>query len=197
MRDQADPAARKTAQRSAALAKRDAMFAGLRARASKAACIHLMGVLDAVPATWPVAAFLASRSEIDSADAVRQLQRRGTPVGMPVVAARGKPLVFRRLRMGDTLESGVFGIPVPPAAAPEIVPSVYIVPLAAFDRRGYRIGYGGGFYDRTLEQARGSRRIVAIGFAFACQQVGEVVREAFDQRLDMIVTERGVLPTRS
>ncbi|MCC0015447.1 MAG: 5-formyltetrahydrofolate cyclo-ligase [Rhodobiaceae bacterium] len=191
-----DLAARKAAQRASALARRDGLYAGWRANASRVACRTLVDVLSGVPALRPVSAFLASRSEIDPAMAVRDLRRRGHRVGMPVVTGRGQPLVFRRLRAGDSLVKGVFGIAVPPETAPRVEPEVFIVPLAAFDRRGYRIGYGGGFYDRTLERARLRRQVLAIGFAFACQEIGEVVRESFDQPLDLIVTERGVIECR-
>ena len=186
-------ARRKASQRTAALSRRDGLYAGFRARASREACGNLLDILLNQPSTLPVSAFLASRSEIDSAAAMKVLQRRGTPVGMPVVVKRGLPLVFRRLRLGDKTVKGAYDIEMPPETAELIEPSVFIVPLAAFDRRGYRIGYGGGFYDRTLEAARKKRQVLAVGFAFACQEIGQVVRESFDQPLDMIVTERGII----
>ncbi|MCB1480975.1 MAG: 5-formyltetrahydrofolate cyclo-ligase [Rhodobiaceae bacterium] len=189
-------ARRKAGQRTAALSKRDGLYAGLRERASREACENLLDVLLGLPATQAVSAFLASRSEIDTAHAVKVLQRRGTPIGMPVVIKRGLPLVFRRLRLGDRTVTGAYGIEMPPETAEIIEPSVFIVPLAAFDRRGYRIGYGGGFYDRTLELARSKRQVLAVGFAFACQEIGQVVRESFDQPLDMIVTERETIYCR-
>lgn len=186
-------AARKAQQRNTALARRDGLYRGVRARASRQACENLLEVVLELPATRPLAAFLATRSEIDPAHAVLRVQRRGQVVAMPVVAGRDRPLVFRRLRPGVATERGAFGIAVPPRRAQVVVPDIFIVPLAAFDRRGYRIGYGGGFYDRTLEEARQRRQVLAVGFAFACQEVGEVVRESFDQRLDMIVTEREII----
>ncbi|MFN0264624.1 5-formyltetrahydrofolate cyclo-ligase [Tepidamorphus sp. 3E244] len=184
---------RKAMQRETALARRDGLFEGFRTRASHEACDNLLHVLEHVPGTRPVSAFLASRSEIDPALAVERLQRRGTTVAMPVVAARAQPLEFRRLRLRDKTVSGTFGIEVPPEGAELVRPDVFIVPLAAFDRRGYRIGYGGGFYDRTLEIARKRRNVLAIGFAFACQELGQVVREHYDQKLDLIVTERDIV----
>ncbi len=192
----ADNTARKRAQRTAALSRRDALYHGHRARASAAAGDLLQALLESTPAGRPVSAFIASRSEIDLAGVVRWLQRRGTPVGMPVVVGKAEPLVFRRYRYGDALISGSFGIPVPRGDSEVIMPSVFLVPLAAFDRRGYRIGYGGGFYDRTLARARAERSVLAIGVAFACQEVGRVASDAYDQPVDLVVTEREVIPCR-
>ncbi len=87
--------------------------------------------------------------------------------------------------------AGEFGALIP-AVGDWIIPQVVIVPLVGFDARGYRLGYGGGFYDRTLEGLRATGPVVAIGFAFAAQEMAEVPIEATDQRLDMIVTEQGV-----
>jgi 5-formyltetrahydrofolate cyclo-ligase len=87
---------------------------------------------------------------------------------------------------------GAFKALIPEGGA-ELVPSVLIVPLVAFDRRGFRLGYGGGFYDRTLEGLRARGPVTAIGFGFAAQEMAEVPIEPTDQRLDLIVTERSVL----
>ena len=107
---------------------------------------------------------------------------------------RGKavPLIFRAWD-GKALEPGPFGTSHPPASAPELSPRVLIVPLAAFDRTGNRIGYGGGYYDRTLEVLRRDGACVAIGLAFASQELQSIPVEAFDQRLDMIVTDHDVI----
>lgn len=115
------------------------------------------------------------------------------PVCLPVVEARGRPLRFRRWAFGQPLVSGAYGAMVPADNAEDLAPDVLIVPLLAFDRAGYRLGYGGGFYDRTLEalRARGPRQ--AIGLAFAAQEVAAVPRAATDQPLDLIVTEAEIL----
>jgi 5-formyltetrahydrofolate cyclo-ligase len=89
------------------------------------------------------------------------------------------------------LVEGVFKAMIPEDGA-WVEPSVLIVPLLAFDARGYRLGYGGGFYDRTLEGLRARGPVLAVGFAFAAQEVAEVPTDATDQRLDAVVTERGV-----
>jgi len=85
------------------------------------------------------------------------------------------------------------GRAVAAAKAPEVVPRVVLVPLLAFDRAGYRLGYGGGFYDRTLEALRAKGEVLAVGLGYACQEVAAVPREPTDQRLDWLVTERAVI----
>jgi 5-formyltetrahydrofolate cyclo-ligase len=88
---------------------------------------------------------------------------------------------------------GVWNIPVPPETSPELLPDVLLVPMLAFDRNGYRLGYGGGFYDRTLVKLRAIKPVVAIGVAYSAQEVPEVPRAPFDQPLDWIMTERETL----
>jgi 5-formyltetrahydrofolate cyclo-ligase len=112
-------------------------------------------------------------------------------VTVPVVQGRGLPLLFRTWQPGAAMVPGAFGALIPEAGA-WLVPRVLIVPLLAFDRRGYRLGYGGGFYDRTLVGLRAQGKVTAIGFGFAAQQVPEVPTDAHDQRLDLIVTQAGV-----
>jgi 5-formyltetrahydrofolate cyclo-ligase len=114
------------------------------------------------------------------------------PVGVPVVEAPGRPLRFRVWRPGCALTTGPFGVLVP-AEGEEIVPEVLIVPLAAFDRRGFRLGYGGGFYDRTLARLKTRATVHAAGFAYAAQEEPSLPNEATDVPLDAVVTERGVL----
>jgi 5-formyltetrahydrofolate cyclo-ligase len=117
------------------------------------------------------------------------LHGRGHPIALPLTPARGNPLVFRAWRPEDTLEVADFGIRVPLASQPELTPRVLIVPLLAFDRAGYRLGYGGGFYDRTLARLRKSGDVLAVGVAYAAQEVAEVPRDGGDQPVDWIVTE--------
>ncbi|KFE36914.1 5-formyltetrahydrofolate cyclo-ligase [Thioclava atlantica] len=132
---------------------------------------------------WPI------RTEPDPRPA---MEAHGGPLCLPVVVGQGRPLEFHRWSPGAPMIEGVFGAHVP-AQAEEVIPEVLIVPLLAFDTRGYRLGYGGGFYDRTLERLRARGPVTAIGFAFAAQEVGEVPTEPTDQPLDLIVTEAGVL----
>ncbi|MGI1662708.1 5-formyltetrahydrofolate cyclo-ligase [Palleronia sp. KMU-117] len=134
--------------------------------------------------------YLPIRSEADPTPAMTAMARHG-PVGVPEVVGRGLPLRFRRWTPGAVLEEGVFGVMVPKDAA-EVVPSVLIVPMLAFDARGYRLGYGGGFYDRTLAALREAGDVFALGLAFAAQEVDALPVEATDQPLDAIVTEAGL-----
>ncbi|TGN54969.1 5-formyltetrahydrofolate cyclo-ligase, partial [Paracoccus liaowanqingii] len=116
------------------------------------------------------------------------------PVVLPVVTGPARPLVFR-LWQGGALLPGPFGTSHPPESAPVLQPAVLIVPLAGFDAAGNRLGYGGGFYDRTLELLRKSGPVTALGLAFAVQELPRIPAEPFDQPLDLIVTDRGpILP---
>lgn len=114
------------------------------------------------------------------------------PVCLPVVPGRAVPLLFRRWD-GEPLVPGPFGTSHPPDSQPLLRPQVLIVPLAGFDRRGNRIGYGGGYYDRTLQLLRETAPVTAIGLAFAVQELPAIPAEPFDQPLDLIVTDNGPL----
>ncbi len=132
---------------------------------------------------WPI------RTEIDTRTALGELSRTRQIV-LPVVEGAGKPLSFRFWAPGTELIEGAFGAAIPKEAEGGD-PDILIVPLAAFDARGYRLGYGGGFYDRTLEKLRAKKPTLAIGFAFADQKVDDLPTEPTDQPLDAIVTENG------
>ena len=136
----------------------------------------------------PLSGYMPMRTEIDPLPAMTGHQG---PVGVPVIIAKATPLQFREWTPEAAMIEGPFGARIPETGA-WIVPQVLIVPLLAWDRRGYRLGYGGGFYDRTLQGLRQRGPVVAIGFGFAAQEVGEVPVDATDQRLDMVVTEAGV-----
>ncbi|MFT4151292.1 MAG: 5-formyltetrahydrofolate cyclo-ligase [Paracoccaceae bacterium] len=136
-----------------------------------------------------LAGYMAMRTEIDPLPAM--IAHTG-PVCVPVIAGPGRPLRFRQWTHGCPMIMGEFGAAIP-AEGPWLEPEVLIVPLVAFDRRGYRLGYGGGFYDRTLEGLRAKRPTLAIGLAFAAQELPQVPVEPTDQPLDAIVTEAGVL----
>lgn len=139
-----------------------------------------------------VSCFSTFGDELDTQPLIMALARRGCRLALPVVVGRARPLVFRRWQPGDRMGTGHFGIREPLPSAPEAQPRVFLVPLLAFDRFGYRVGYGGGFYDRSLAMARAERRIAAIGLAFAIQQVGLVPRDRYDQPVDFVLTERGL-----
>jgi 5-formyltetrahydrofolate cyclo-ligase len=174
----------KAAARKAAYAVRKDAFA----RGQAAAAAHLAAAL--APDTGKVlSGYMPMRTEIDPLPAMAA--HRG-PVCVPVIAGPGRPLRFRQWAPGCPMVAGEFGALIP-AEGDWLEPEVLIVPLLAWDRHGYRLGYGGGFYDRTLEMLRARRPRRAVGFAFAAQEVPEVPREANDQRLDLIVTETGAV----
>lgn len=131
------------------------------------------------------------------ASPIPAMKVRVGPTCLPVVVGKALPLIFREWYDGP-LDAGPFGTSHPPETAPELTPSILIVPLSAFDRLGNRIGYGGGYYDRTLEQLRQNSPAVAIGLAFSSQEVDSIPSEGFDQPLDMIVTcHETIIPTPS
>jgi 5-formyltetrahydrofolate cyclo-ligase len=139
-----------------------------------------------------VSHYLAIGSEMDPAPAVAALAARGHACLLPVVVARGQPLLFRRWAPGDPLVAGPLGTRMPRQDLPAEEPDVLLTPLLAFDAVGYRLGYGGGYYDRTLHALRATRTVLAIGLAYAGQEVASVPRHAGDEPLDAVATELGV-----
>jgi 5-formyltetrahydrofolate cyclo-ligase len=144
-----------------------------------------------VPAGATISGFWPMGDEMDVTPLLAQLHAAGHPIGLPVVVKKGEPLIFRSWQPGQTLVSGGFGTEIPAPSAPEVVPDVLIVPLLAFDSNGYRLGYGGGFYDRTLHKLRGNGNALAVGVGYAAQHVVRVPRDEYDQPLDWIITEKG------
>lgn len=142
----------------------------------------------------PLAGYMAIRTEIDPLPAMEEAAAHGR-VAVPVIRAAGQPLVFSRWEPGAEMVQGPFGAMVP-AHEDLLNPEILIVPLVAFDLDGGRLGYGGGFYDRTLEGLRAARPTLAIGFAYEAQMAETLPLESTDQPLDMIVTETRVLDIR-
>ena len=164
---------------------------------SAVVCRRLLDSL-AIPADATVSGYWPLRDELDPRPILSALATRGQRLCLPVVVESGAPLVFRGWRPDVSLEPAAFGTQVPGADCPVLEPDILLVPLLAFDRRGFRLGYGGGFYDRTLATLRGRRPVLAVGLAFAGQEVDAVPVEAGDEPLDRIVTEREVMtPERS
>jgi len=143
-----------------------------------------------VPPNAVIAGYWPFPDELDPRPLLTDLQARGHALCLPVVIDRGSSLLFRAWTSGEPLIEAVFGTRVPHADRPILVPDVLLVPLLAFDRTGYRLGYGGGYYDRTLAELEQTGAI-AIGLAFAAQEVEKVPHEAHDWRLDWLVTETG------
>lgn len=139
----------------------------------------------------PLAGFVPIRTEINPLPVMAALAADGL-VGVPVVEGKGLPLSFRTWHPGCAMEPGSYGAAVPVSGAP-LVPEVLIVPVVAFDRAGGRLGYGGGFYDRTLEGLRARGPVFAVGFAYAAQEATGLPLEPTDQPLDAIVTDAETL----
>lgn len=135
---------------------------------------------------WPI------RDELDIRRLLSGFHEEGVECALPIVTQRHKPLQFRRWRPGDVLEQRPFGLSEPSTAASVVVPRVVLTPLLAVDPRGNRLGYGGGYYDRTLDELRQTGPVMAIGICFDAQRVADVPHDRSDQKLDWIVTEKGV-----
>jgi 5-formyltetrahydrofolate cyclo-ligase len=187
-------AAIKAELRRAALARRDALPVAERQQA--AATIAARAFPVAITTGTIVAGFMPMKSEINPLPLMRKLAAAGARLALPVVAGRGKPLIMRAWDFGEPLASGVWGIREPQAAAPEVAPDIVIVPLLAFDRAGHRIGYGAGYYDLTIAASRARQAVVAVGLAFAAQEIAEVTASPHDAPLDLVLTEREVIDLR-
>ena len=179
-------AAAKRALRRCALAQRGLLDAP---EAAGAAAAHLLRAVDIAPGVT-VAGYAAMRGELDPRPALLALEAKGCRTVLPHTTGRGEPLRFLAAPGGLATSTDALGIAAPPASAAEFDPDLLLVPLAAFDRRGYRLGYGGGFYDAALARLRAEGTITAVGWAFAAQEVEAVPAEPHDVRLDWIVTER-------
>lgn len=181
----------KRAQRRRAAARREHLHRRADERAALAARAHFRDAID-LSARGTLSAYLPVRAEFDATPILRHAHTRGCPTCLPVVLGRGRPLAFRRWAPGDPLVEGAFRIAIPSPEADTLEPDILLVPMLAFDDEGYRLGYGGGFYDRTLALRRArAPGILAVGVAFAGQRVERVPRSAEDERLDWIVTEDG------
>ena len=194
MTDHNDPHAKATL-RAAALVARDALSDAQRVAAAQMLARRGLPVELAPGAT--VAGYSPIRSELDPTPLMQKLAAEGARLALPVITARGQSLRFRVWHPGDRLLPGPLGILEPSPAAAEIVPDIVLVPLAAFDRTGHRIGYGAGHYDRTLAQLHKSKGFAAIGLAFAAQEVEAVPALQHDVPLDYVLTESNLFDFRS
>lgn len=145
-----------------------------------------------VPQNAVVSSYWAIGDEADPQFLESELRRRGHRIVMPRVAGRNQPLDFHLWETGAKLVRGGFGLSEPPRDWPKLNPDVLIVPMLAFDRAGYRVGYGAGYYDRTIRGLRAAKSVTAAGFAFAVQEFPELPHHAHDEKLDWIVTENCV-----
>lgn len=189
-----DPIPLKAELRAAALTQRDALPADMRADAAEQ--IAARAVPIAVTPGMVVAGFMPMKTEINPLPLMRKLADAGATLALPAIAGRGQPLIMRAYQFGDELTRGQWGIREPKADAKDVAPDILIVPLAAFDRAGHRIGYGAGYYDMTIHALRAQKPVTAVGLAFALQEIREVPATERDERLDFVLTEREVIDFR-
>ena len=180
--------------RNETLAKRDAMPAAERAAAAETVAGRAFPI-DVTPGMI-VSGFMPLKSEINPLPLLRLFAAAGAQLALPAIDGRGKPLIMRAYAFGDEFARGQWGIREPKPEAPEVFPDLLIVPLACFDRAGHRIGYGAGYYDMTINRLRTMKPAIAVGLAFAAQEIPHVPATARDARLDLVLTEREVIDFR-
>ena len=147
--------------------------------------------VEALPPFAVVAGYHALGAELSPWPTLRRLEAAGARIVLPVAPAPHAPLVFRAFAPDQALEPDAAKIPSPTESAEALTPDLVLAPLIAFDREGYRLGQGGGYYDRTLAALRVAGRLFVIGLAYAGQEVDRIPRDAHDQPLDAILTESG------
>jgi len=175
--------------RPSALAQRRA--AHLRLAETAATLVRAHFLADAPPAAvvagyWPIG------DELDLRPLLAALAPAGVVTALPVVVEPRRPLEFRAWRPDDRLEAGAHGTFHPGADAPAVIPDLLLVPLLAFDDEGHRLGYGGGYYDRTIQDLRRRRPLVTVGVGYAAQRMAFVPHDDNDQILEYILTEQGL-----
>ena len=182
----------KKALREASRHRRDQLNESERTRGATALAQHgaALSVLAGADAVF--SSYRAIGTECDPLRLESALTAAGHTIGLPVIRRKGEPLQFRRWQAGDPLVARAWGIREPDASAELVEPDVLLLPLLAFDAAGWRLGYGGGFYDRTLVRLRARKPIIAIGLAFATQEVDAVPHSAYDERLDWVLTPEGL-----
>ena len=136
------------------------------------------------------AAYYPIGSEVNVRPIIDQLNMMGHLTALPVIPAKDVPLIFRLYKNGDALTKGAFGVPEPQPHMPVMIPDILIIPMLGFNKQGYRLGYGTGFYDRTLQDLRSTKPVKAVGIAYGEQQVDNIPVEDHDQKMDWIITEK-------
>jgi 5-formyltetrahydrofolate cyclo-ligase len=182
----------KSELRAAALKRRKSAFDLHGPEASRRIAAHGLDFLG-VGSDAIVSGFAAIRDEINPAPLMLWLRAEGFQLALPVMQGRDKPLLMRTWTPGDAMSPTAWGIAEPLDDKPAVDPDVVLVPLLAYDTRGYRVGYGGGYYDRTLQRLRKLKPVIAVGLAFDEQRVDVVPAESYDERLDWVLTPSGPL----
>jgi 5-formyltetrahydrofolate cyclo-ligase len=181
----------KKALRARMKAWRAGLTAAQMAKAADALASQGLAFLPNLAAQSVVSGFASMPEELRAWPLLRRLHKDGYRLCLPVMRGKGRPLIFRAWVPGDAMDSGVWGIAEPKGDRLEFEPDVLLVPLLAFDAAGWRLGYGGGFYDRTLRALRARKRIVAVGLAYDEQKVDAVPHLDYDERLDWVSTPSG------
>lgn len=194
MSDPASVSDLKKTLRERTLAARDALPADVRQAAAQTIAGRPFPFLIAPGVV--VSGFMPLKSEINPIPLMRALAAQGAQLALPVIQKRGLPLTMRAYAIGDQLASGQWGIREPKPEAPEVFPDILLVPLAVFDRKGDRIGYGAGYYDMTIARLRTMKPVKTVGLAYAMQETPQVPATERDERLDLVLTEREVIDTR-
>jgi len=174
--------------------RREAFSARKAARSesnSALACAYLLSHVKTVGPRQVISGYMAIQTEIDPMGAMTALHETGHTLCVPVIQGRGLPLLFREWSPNCPMIEGDFGALIP-RSGDFVTPDLCIVPLVAFDSSGRRLGYGGGFYDRSLDQLRETQDVYALGLAFSGQEVAHVPSDENDQALDAIATETGI-----
>lgn len=194
MTDTPDHAAAVTADKKQLRARmkqvRQAAFEAQGKHVAEAIAAHGIGFASPPPGAV-VSTFSAIGDEIDPMPLMRRLWAEGYEVALPAMDGKGRPLIFRRYREGDALAEKMWGIREPLPEAPELFPDVVLASLLAFDRHGWRLGYGGGFYDRSLAKVRAIKPVIAIGLAYDELEVDAVPHLDYDEPLDWVLTPSG------
>ena len=191
-----DPIARRKAElRKESRARREALPVAEQSAAAQT--IAARGLPIPVPAGAVVSGYSPLKFEISPLPLMRRAAEAGAKLALPVVQGRGTPLIMRAWAFGEGLGSGVWGIREPRPEALEVFPDILIVPILAFDRAGYRLGYGAGYYDMTITRLRAMKPVTAIGIAFAVQEFPELPKTSRDARLDLVLTEREIIDLRA
>ncbi len=186
------PIHNKTALRAAMRKRRRGLAADDASAAERAAAVLPAALVGRFAV---VGGYHALGAELDPSIVLERLADGGAAIALPV-ARPAEPLVFRLVRAGDTPEPDALGIAAPPAGAPEAFPQLIIAPVLAFDRRGGRLGQGGGHYDRTIAALRARGPVFVLGLAYAGQEIAAAPVESHDQALDAILTENGYIEVR-
>jgi 5-formyltetrahydrofolate cyclo-ligase len=180
--------------RAVAQTRRDALPADARKLAAETIAAREFPL--AITSSVIISGFMPLKSEINPLPLLQKLAEAGARLALPAIAGRGKPLIMRAWEFGAPLDRGQWGIREPKPDALEVEPDILLVPLLAFDRAGYRLGYGAGYYDMTIHRLRGLKPVTAVGIAFAAQEVPKIPTTPRDERLDLVLTEREVIDLR-